>query len=288
MELGMETEIGRALNGLGSVALYLGDYQKAYAYLSRYLRLIEPAGRKSEFCTALLGVGQVLVKLKDYTAAECYLQRALSICRTLGFQRLLGVSLIDLGLLALEQNQLEQACGYLQEGIEAVRTVGTQRQIIRGLSALGYAELRQENFAAACEHLQEGLQYICDLQRNLTEAYLVLNNLDAARCSLHESLIIAKRLGSYPQQVKTLSSAIAYYRCLGWTQRAAKWAGVLMGNAEIDEALFKPVCLQLEATLGHEAYRQALEQGKALTLDDVMSEVLKLLDQSSEGLTPKR
>jgi hypothetical protein len=44
---------------------------------------------------------------------------------------------------------------------------------------------------------------------------------------------------------------------------------------------------QLEAELGAEQYRLALEQGNVLTLDDVVSEVLRLLDDPSEGLALK-
>jgi tetratricopeptide (TPR) repeat protein len=286
MELGIDAETGRALNGLGSVAFYLGDYQNAYDYFSRHLKLTELAGKKSEFCTALIALGEVLMRLKDCDGAEKCIRRAVEMCRTLGFQRLLGAALINLGAWATEQNQLQLASSYIEEGLLAVRTTGTQRQIIRGLFMLGYTRLRQENFSEALGHLIEGLQiahkvgmprYICDLQRTLANTYLALNNLDAARCALHESLTVAERLGSYPQKVRTLSSAVAYYHCRGWTKRAANWAGVLMGDVELDEALFKPVCFQLEATLGQETYHQALEEGNSLTLDETVAEALNLL-----------
>jgi tetratricopeptide (TPR) repeat protein len=248
------------------------------------------AGKKAEYCTALLSVGDVLMKFHDYTGAEQYFQRAVSICRTLGFHRLLGVGLIYQGLLATHQNQLELACCYFEEGIRAVSAVGTQRQIIRGLCALGYARLRQGNFSDAVTHLLEAVllartiglpRHLCELQRNLADTYLALNRLDEAWCALHEALAIARQLGAVPQKVKALSSAIAYFHSLGWNKQAATWAGFLINEIDIDEKLFQPVCIQLEATLGSEAYRRALEQGRSLTLDEVVSEVLRLLENPS-------
>jgi hypothetical protein len=107
--------------------------------------------------------------------------------------------------------------------------------------------------------------------------YLALNDLDATRSALHESLTIAQRLNSHPQKVRTLESAVAYYQCLGQDEQAASLAGVISGDLSIDEALFKPVCAQLEAALGSDGYQKALAQGKARPLDDVVSEVVAFL-----------
>jgi tetratricopeptide (TPR) repeat protein len=264
----------------------MGDFESAYNYYSRHLELTERTGTKGGLCTALLAVGDVLTKLKDFAEAEKYIQRAIEMCRALGFQRLVGVGLLNLGALALEQNQLERALTQFEEGTQTVRAVNTQRQIINGLFFLGYTWLRLGNSPAALAHLQEGLQlartprHICDLQRMLVHTYLAVGELDPARQALREALRIVQSLESHPQKMNTLSSAIAYWQRFGQHEQAAIWTGVLIGERHIDQALFKPVCAELEAALGGEAYQRALEQGKTLELDEVISEIASLLAQT--------
>jgi tetratricopeptide (TPR) repeat protein len=287
LELGNTIEIGQALNGLGTVATYLGDYQKAYPYFVRQLELMETTGKKSDVCHALLSMGGVLLWLKEYASAEDYLQRAVTMSRVLGLQRLLGVSLIHLGAAALEQNHLETAYRYLEEGLEAVRSVGVVRQVMSGLSLLGDTWMRLGNTSSALTCLQEGLKmaresgsrrYICDLQCSLTNTYLALNDLDSARGALHEALTLAQSLSSRSEQVKAVLSAVAYYRCLGWNEQAARWAGSIQDEPDLDQFLFLSICALVEANLGAQRYQAALETGKSLGLDDVVSQLISLLD----------
>jgi tetratricopeptide (TPR) repeat protein len=293
MKLGIDAEVTRVTNSLGIIAYEIGDYQQAYQWLMRHLQLTGASGKKAEFCTALLCIGELMVRLKDYAEAEAYILRAVAMCRTFGFQRLLGVGLINLGGWAKEQNQLEVAASHLEEGIQAVRATGTQRQIMRGLCLMGDTRLRQGNYSEALAYLHEGLQmardvglprYIADIQYTIAKVYLALDDLDTARSALHEALTIAARHNLYFQKVKALCSAVAYFYCLGWVEQAAIWAGFLMDNVEIDEPLLKPVCSQLEMMLGKHAYHQALEEGKALTLDDAIAEVLEMIKHPSEEL----
>jgi tetratricopeptide (TPR) repeat protein len=198
------------------------------------------------------------------------------------------VSLIHLGASALEQNQLETAYRYIEEGLEAVRNVGVVRQIINGLSQLGYIWLQMGNPEKALVYLQEGLKMaresesprnIYNLQCSMTKTYLVLNDLNAALNALREALSLAQSLGGYPQKVEVVSIAAAFYQSLGLNEQAAIWAGMFMGDIELDQLFITPFYLKLEATLGVEAYQRALEQGKALILKDVFIQVIGLLDQ---------
>lgn len=281
MELGVDDERGRALNGLGAIAFYRGDYEKAYSYLSQQLELMEATGKKNKICHALISMGRILIGLKAYDRAEAYLQRAVSMCRTLGFRRLLGVGLLNLGESAAQQNQLETARNCFEEGIQAVRSTNTQRQVIRGLTMLGDIYMRLGDLPEALAHLQEGLhlardaglpRHICDLQRNLANTYLAMNDLDAARCALREALTLAQRLESSPQKVAAVSSAIAYFQRLGLHEQVALWEEPIL-----DQPLREPTGREIEASLGDEAFKQALVQGKVRSLDEVVAQILGLL-----------
>ena len=285
-ELGIVIETGRILNALGGIANYVGDFGKAYRYCSQYLELMEIHGKTNKVCHALISAGECLIGLSAYTEADRYLQRAVSMCKSLGFQRLLGVGLLNLGALAIEQDDLETAQQYLLDGVRAVRAVGVPRQIVYGLARLGYIDIRRGNFAEALAHLHEGLEiarevgnprHICDVQLHLATSYLALDHLTAARSALYEALTIAQRLGLRQQQARLLAAAVAYHQRLGQHEQAAKWVGAIAGDPLVDERLFPPVCVQLEAALGKASYQHALVEGSSRTLDETLQEIIALL-----------
>ena len=284
-ELGAKTDEARALYHLGSIALYLGDYEKAYDYFSSHLKLVESKSNMSEVCRGLLSVAQVLMILEKFTQAEPYLRRAVRLSRRLGYKRLLGAGLIMLAQWFGEQGQIDIELKYYGEGIAAARAVGSQRDVIHGLSNSGLAKMLKGDLEGALLDLQEGLEmarkaglprFICNIQRNIADTYLALNDSHAAHPALKEALFLAHEMGSNYQMVKALTSAIKYWQIKGEFEQAAKWTGSIINRPEVDADLFKPICDRLESVLGTGTYRQALEEGKMLDLNET---VFAILDQ---------
>ncbi|HEU4784984.1 MAG TPA: hypothetical protein VFS83_16730 [Ktedonobacterales bacterium] len=282
-KLDATTEVGRALNALGGIAQYVGEFEKSYHYVSQYLELMELHGKRNRVCHALISLGESLISLKAYTDAEQCLQRAVRMCRSFGFQRLLGVGLLTLGALALEVDKLDMAQTYVNEGLQAVRAVGVQRQIVSGLTKLGYIDLRHEDIAGAFVHLWEGLEmardvgnprYICELQLALAHAYLAVNDYGAARDILRESLNIVQTIDSRSQKMRILSGVVAYYQCRGHHKRAAILAGAIKDELLVDTPFFKNVRAQLEKMLGPADYHEALVDGARRSLDETVAEAL--------------
>jgi hypothetical protein len=56
-----------------------------------------------------------------------------------------------------------------------------------------------------------------------------------------------------------------------------------MADAELDEEVFGPICAQIEAKLGREAYYRSLKEGKSLDLDAIVSDILGQLWPGSSG-----
>ncbi len=102
---------------------------------------------------------------------------------------------------------------------------------------------------------------------------------DAAQVALRELLEMAVTLATERHKAKVLSTTVALWQRLGEPAQSAVWAGLLMQYTQhLDLSLFEPVCMELENELDTQRYRQALKQGKALTLDEALSHVLGLLD----------
>lgn len=281
--LGAVTDEAQAFHALGSVAIYTAEFQKAHRYFSRHLELMESANNMSEVCRGLLSVAQALLMLEAFGEAEPYLRRAVRLSRRLGYQRLLGAGLIMLAQWAGVQGQIDLELEYYAEGIAASRGVGSQRDVIHGLSNAGLARLLKGDLEGALADLQEGLEmarqagiprFIANLQRNLADTYLALHDLERARGALREALALAQDLRSRYQTIKALTSAIGYWQLQGENRQAALWAGKIKDSPEVDRYLFDPICDRLEAALGLEAYHQALEEGQALDLDRIISQVL--------------
>jgi tetratricopeptide (TPR) repeat protein len=286
-QLGVTTETGRALNALGGVAQYVGEFEKSYQYCSEYLELMELHGKQNRVCHALISLGESLISLKTYAEADQNLQRAVRMCRSLGFQRLLGVGLLTLGALALAEDELDLAQTYLFEGLQAVRAVGVQRQIISGLTKLGYIDLRHKNVALAFAHLREGLEmardvgnprYICEVELALAHTFLAVNDYAAARDILRESLSIVQRIDSRSQKVRSLSGVVAYYQCLGHHKQAAIVAGAIKDELLVDAPFFGGVRAQLETALGLMNYHRALAEGARRSLDESVTEALAAMN----------
>ncbi len=288
-EFDTEFDTGLAYHGLGAIALYVGDFEKAYHYFTHSLELMEVAGRKAEICDGLLAVSEALLSLENNNLeARQYIQRAINLSRTLSLRRTLSAALMSMGSAAVEDNQFEMACTSYSEGIAVARSIGSQRNVIYGLSNLGYTQMRLGNYNEALAQLQEGLslareagmpRYICNLQRNLANTYLAVGDLESTRGALREALTIAVSLEATYQKVRTLAGVIALYTALHYVEQAAVWAGLIWEDPIVDQPLFEPICVQLEEALGEEHYHAALDTGKALSLDDVILEVIILLDR---------
>ncbi len=287
-ELGARTDEGRALHHLGSIALYLADFEQAYHYFSRHLILAETENNMGEVCRGLLSVAQTLLTVEEYAQAEPYIRRAIRLSRALEFQRLLGAGLIMLAQWFGEQDHLDLELKYYKEGIQAARSVGSQRDVIHGLSNSGFARMLKGDLEGALAELKEGLElarqagiprFICNLQRNIADTCMALDRPAAARSALKEALSLAWDMGSSYQIVKALTSAVGYWQYMGWNEQAAMWAGNLLGRPEVDPHMFDPICARLEAALGVGTYRQALEEGNALELDQILIDVLGTLDR---------
>jgi tetratricopeptide (TPR) repeat protein len=197
-----------------------------------------------------------------------------------------------LGSCALDQNQFQSAETTLQEALVIERDFSSTRDVIHCLSSLGYVRFRQGDFDGALRHFQEGLdmareaglpRYACDVLRRMTDTYLARDELETARHTLLEALRLAQSLDLIPEKVKAVVTSIALWYQLGQAEQAALWAGSIMGNPEIDEELFGQLCRNLEAMLGVERYRQALETGKSLSLNDVVTQVQQALDPTQSS-----
>jgi len=281
-----DNDLSMALQGLGSVEIYTGQFEEALRYFLRHLALAEAAGQESDICRALLAVAQGYWGIEDFSKAEDYARRAVTLSRVLGYQAMHAGGLIALGDYAIERQDMNAAIAPLEEGIQVARRIGSQRNLIHGLSGLGYVWFRLAQYDKALAHFDEALslaraaelpRFVCNVRRHQANTYLALNDLDEAQCALREGMELAIRLESDFQKKRTLSVAVMLWYRKGELETAARWAGILDGSTDVDAPVYEPVREAIEIALGQERYRQLFEAGKNMTLDDAVFEIQRAL-----------
>ena len=141
------------------------------------------------------------------------------------------------------------------------------------------------DYDAALTHMQEALEVaqaaqhtlrICEASLDMVYVYLAQEALEQAHDQLCEALNIVKDIGTPHFLAKMLAAAISLWQAQGEIKQAAIWAGLLIQHTQLlhpslfDMAIFQ----QLETALGPQRYREALEQGKALILENILSEIM--------------
>jgi hypothetical protein len=82
--------------------------------------------------------------------------------------------------------------------------------------------------------------------------------------------------------VEAISITVAYYQHLVLNEQAAVWTGTIIGDPHLDEYFDLPIYARLETALGSKAYRQALDQGKTRSIDDVVVQIMNLLNNPAD------
>jgi tetratricopeptide (TPR) repeat protein len=279
--------------GLGRLAQFRGNYEQARTNYLKFLNAALTAGNEQSVLDANVALSGIYLALRDYEAAEAHAQRAVAIARNFGISRWFPPALISLAHAEKWQGKLESACAHYEEALAPARLVCAPSTVINGLYGLGQAQFRLGDYAATLANFAEALELaqttrlplrFSEVIHDMVYAHIALQDWDAARARLREALESAQKLGTPHFLTKTLAAAVTLWHSFGEYQQAAIWAGSLSKHTPyLHPSLFESIVYeQLEHKLGAERYRQSLEHGNALTLDDVIVEVSHLLGDSSE------
>ena len=288
--------IPQVWRGLGRIAQFRGNYQQARAHQLKFLETATAAGSEQGVLDAHVALSGISLALRDYEAAEQYAQRAVVMARAYGLSRWFPPALLSLAHAQKWQGKYESACANYEEAIAGARIVCPPSTVVNGLYGLGQAKFMQGDYAAALTHLEEALPIalkaqlplrICEVAHDLVFVHIASNEPDAAQAQLQEALRNAILLGTPHFLTKTLAAAIMLWHYWGRHEQATVWAGLLTNYTQnLHPSLFSAaVYEQLKEALGAEHYQQALEQGKTLTLNDVISEISRSL--ASPNHTPQ-
>jgi DNA-binding CsgD family transcriptional regulator/tetratricopeptide (TPR) repeat protein len=254
MELSAEVDIDSSLAAslrimLAAPAWVGGDYERGKDLLEESLAISREADDKVMIAEALFQLGGTTHSLGDIARAKEIYKEGIVVCREVGYTYRLPYFLHSLGYMLMLEGDYERG-----------------------------AALNEEAVAICREHgYKSGLQYALD---NLGWAALLQGDHERARTSYSESLVVCRELGD-----KMIASvSLEGLACVAGSNGKGERAGRLFGAAQAlrvreavafestpeEDAWLEPYRATTRSLLGEKAWEEALEQGRAMGLEEAI------------------
>ena len=293
-EFGDTAGIGFALHLLAIIAWRRGNLALARSLLEETLALFREVGDKKSGAWSLFLLARLVMKQGEYTKARSLLEENVALHRELEHKRGLTGSLLGLAeVLFVAQGDPATIRSLLEEGLALAREVGEKEDIVNSLVLLGQLALSQGDTVTARSLAEESLGIAREMENRWSiagslsllarvEAYR--GDYAAAYAFYKESLALARKLGAKEPiafNLEGLAGAVALQGALAWAVR-------LWGAAEVlREAIGVPMPLvhraeyehsvaAARAQLGEEAFATAWAEGRAMPLEQAITDVLKM------------
>jgi predicted ATPase/DNA-binding SARP family transcriptional activator/DNA-binding CsgD family transcriptional regulator len=285
----------KSLEGMGWLAQYRGDYQRARTTYEEMLTLSRELGDKGSIATALNSLGTVAAQQGDNERARNLLQENQKVIEELEAEgdpvtplKKFYVSNL-LGYLAInDEGDYARGTILWEESLALSREVGDDYSVGITLGNLGHVALLQRDFERAKARSEEALAFANELGSagvelvpsaciNLGLATLGLGEHERAMGSFEEVLVMSQDMGRTPQVIEALEGMASLAGAVGKAAHAARLWGAAEAAREVtgisvftpDElALHEPHLAAASSQLGDEAWQEALAEGQEMSLEE--------------------
>ena len=251
-EVGDKQGSASALIKLGNAATETGDYATASGFLEEALTIWRELEDKHGIARALISLGWVALRSGDHNLANTRLEEALALSRELGDARSMGFELSGLGEVALRQGNYPGATQLMQESLELRRQLGNKWGVGVSLGMLGWVAMRERDWDRAIARLGESL-----------EVRQEIGDKGGIAWCLERLAGVAMVRGQAEKAVHLFSAAAALRASIGSVIDPA------------DHAKYEKNRRSLRAKLGKERFAAAVEEGRALTLEQAIAYALE-------------
>jgi non-specific serine/threonine protein kinase len=279
---------------LGGAGVLKEDYSQRTALLEESLALYREVGDKNGAAWALeiLGGAGALLLQGEYERAVALLEESLSLYREVRNKGGIGRVLNNLGAVAYFQDDYEGAKALSEESLSLSREVGDKRHIAFALSYLGKVMLSQGDHGSAAEMFEESLALfrevgekvsIAGLLYDLAAVALRQGDYGRAAALYEEGLDLSREIGIKRDMIKSdIAGCIEGFAVVAGAQGEQERAARLFGAAEAlreainyplspaDRPLYDRSVAAVRARLGEEAFREAWEEGRRMTMEEAV------------------
>ena len=284
--------VNRALMIIGQVALHEGRLAEAQQALEPSLAFWRQVGDHKNTVLCLVNLGRTAMTQGRDEAAEALVEEARALSRQSGDRHWEMLAQWTLGELALRQRRLQEAQQLWTGCLAQTRELGDRYFETLTLSKLGLLALYKEEIAEAENLLRTGLAIAreigsawCTADLLCNQGLVALGQKDAPRAweYLTESVRLFHQQGDHADTVQSLERLSQAALACGHADQAARLLGFCAAwRAARGEPLplhiqhdLERVVAEAQMALGQDTYHQALAAGERLTLDQVVTIILK-------------
>jgi len=283
-----------ALAGVGELASYQGDFDRAEAALAEGLDLLveESTERSEAKLNLLLSLGHVALEKADHDRATEAFEESLALSREEGNGWGLAGSVMSLAIVTHEQGDLKRATELYEEGIDLFRERGDKLGLAQCLNNLGLLVYSRGDLGRAAKLTDGSVALLRELEAGADTAvglcnmgWMALSQNDLGKAADHfeESLRLAADTGMEPVVLTTLEG----YACLAGAQGEAQRGAQLWGAAQTIQAARNiprdtdwlaeadARISALRSGLGEQAWEESCRKGREMTLEEAVSYALK-------------
>jgi len=291
----------KALRAAGVMAEFWNDYAQAIPLLEESVGLAREAGDRRGTAEALLFLGRIARDRGEYMRAEALLAESLASHQAEADGWMSAFALVTLGDVALEQGDLPRAAERFEAALVLSQDAGYGLWQGWALAELGNLACFQEEYARAQVLLVESRALFQNLGAPAAVAEVVLYMGRVARAEGDEvraarlfaeslALLCEFRAGNKRDNAYCLEGLAGITAAQGQLARAARLFGTAEALRESAGIVLPPVhrgaydrdVVQLRAKMDEASFAAAWAEGRALTLEQAITEALAVAGQLSE------
>ena len=279
----------KAVFASGVLSWQQGRYDLARQRLETALALAQDVGATWYYAYSLCRLGRVQRAQRKPDKALRSFDTSLEMFRQLGDAWGISRPLRDLGMLALDEGRYGDARTYIQEALGMRREIGDLDGVADALDVLGTIERLQGEASSAETHYQEALAHYQAIgyRQGMAAIYKHLGHISLKKGNLAQAELYYKQSLSLSHQIGTASDTAD---ALVGLQRIAVSHGAFKTFARLDGLLEMPAQSWISlisreyqpwreqgkaaviAALGQDAYAVHKMQGRALTIDQALTQ----------------
>jgi predicted ATPase/DNA-binding SARP family transcriptional activator len=279
-----------SLHALGHLAIDENDFRAAWALLEEALSQSRIGGDRAREGLILSSLGGLANLRGDYPLARALLKESIALQRELGNRWSLAVSLYFLGNAAFAEGDLGAAQSLWEETLAI-----DQEATGRGgdvLLSLGRLAAARDDYAGARawyeEYVEQGQKtgyrlYVADGLLGLGDVACLEGDYTAARIFYQQALALQREQHNRIGIAAFLERLAGVCQAQGQPERSARLLGVAETLRErdgvplppMDQANYDPIVSAARVQLGEEAFLAAWAEGRALTIEQAVADVLE-------------
>ena len=313
-------ERARVLHGLGWLAIYQGDLDRAEGASEEGLgiegvELFRTGGGDSVAAELKRTLGLALVHRGEFERATELFEESLALSQESGNRRGVAISLRRLGLAWRGRGEFGRATEILEEALALCRESGDPALLASILAHLGMTYVFQGDLERATAFLEEATAMFREQGHRvylaLDLAYLGWTALlrgdpEGARALLTESLGLQREVDDKPAASESLGALACVAEVRGEAERAARLFGAAQALREVtglqkepgDSMLQEPYLAAARSRLDEASWEAAFAEGWAMSFEDAIEYAISVEEHAATpspaqapehlaGLTPR-